>query len=245
MSATPSTPTPAGDDRNLVAVDPLLAVTFEDKMQLFWKKNQTAFYALCGLILLVMIAKEGWDYMARQKDQEVQKAYVAATTPALLKSFAAAQAGHPLGGIAYLRMADDAYKASKAAEAVGDYEQATKTLQDPPLLARAQLGLALAKVQAGKSAEGLGELKKLADDAGQLKGIRAESAYHLTSLAVESVNAVDAQKYVDQLMQIDASSQWTQRAMSLRASLPIAPAPVSVPAKDAPAAGVDFKVPGK
>lgn len=245
--ATPSTKTPAGDDRNLVAVDPLTAVSFEDKFQLFWKKNQNAVYAVCGLVLLGIVGKEGWEYMARQKELEVEKAYASATTPEQLKAFAAANASHSLGGVAQLRMADDAYKAGKSAEAVAGYDAAAAALSEGPLVARAQLGRALAKIQAGKSSEGVGELKKLVDDANQLKAIRSESAYHLTSLSVDGGNAADAQKYVDQLMQIDATSQWTQRAMSLRASMPATAAPVAAPTpkKDEPSSGVQVKIPGK
>lgn len=244
-SATPSTPTPAGDDRNLVAVDPATAVTFEDKLHVFWKKNRNAVFAVCGLVILGIAGKEGWEYMGRQKQLEIEKAYATATTPEQLKAFAAANASHTLGGIAQLRIADDAYKAGKSADAVAGYDKAVSVLKDGPLAARAQLGRALANLQAGKAAEGTGELKKLVDDANQLKAIRAEGAYHLTSLAVDAGNAADAQKYVEQLMQIDAASQWTQRAMQLRASLPATPAPAAPKAAEPATGGVQVKIPGK
>ena len=93
------------------------------------------------------------------------------------------------------------------------------------------------------------ELKQLADDAKQFKAVRTEAAYHLTSLAVEAKDAVEAQKYVDQLMQIDVSSAWTQRAMAVRATLPASPAPAAAtPAgegKKEESAGVQVKLPGK
>lgn len=254
MSATPSKSNPAGDDRNLVAVDATTAVTFEDKVNLFWKKNRNAVIALCVLVLLAIVGREGWNYLAAQKELEVEKAYAAATTPEQLKSFAAAHADHSLGGIAQLQMADDAYKAGKAADAVTAYDKALVALKDGPLAARAQLGRALAKISAGKAADGSGELKKLADDASQTKTVRAEAAYHLTSLAVEAGNATEAQKYVDLLMQIDPDSQrsWTQRALQRRASLPATPAPAAAAApaadakkSDAAAPAVELKVPGK
>ncbi|MSU51529.1 MAG: hypothetical protein EXS37_20975 [Opitutus sp.] len=246
MSATPSTPTPAGDDRNLVAVDPVTALTFEDHLHLFWKKNRNAVFVFCGLVIVAIAGREGWEYMAQQKELEVEKAYAAATTPEQLKSFAAAHSSHTLGGIAQMRMADDAYKAGKSADALTGYDLACTILKEGPLVARAQIGRALAKLQAGKTAEGSGDLRKLVDDANQLKAIRAEGAYHLTSLSVEAGNAADAQKYVEQLMQIDAASQWTQRAMSLRASLPTAPAPATDQKKDeASTGGVQLKIPGK
>lgn len=242
--ATPSAPNPAGDDRNLVAVDATIAVTFEDKLQLFWKNNRTAVIAFCGLIVVGILAKGGWDYMARQKEIEVGNAYAAATTPAQLKSFVAAHGGHMLAGIAQLRMADEAYAGGKSADAAALYDKALGALKSGPLAARAKLGRALAKVQAGKAAEATTDLKALADDANQLKAIRSEAAYHLTGLAVEAGNAAEAQKLIDQLGQIDPMGPWSQRAISLRATLPASTAPVA-PKKDDATPSVQVKLPGK
>jgi hypothetical protein len=78
--------------------------------------------------------------------------------------------------------------------------------------------------------------------------VRAEAAFHLASLAVEAKDANEAQRLVDQLMQIDVSSPWTQQAMMLRASLPATPAPAAAPATPAPsgaAPAVEVKLPGK
>jgi len=245
--ATPSAPQPAGDDRKLVAVDEsYIAPSFEDKLNLFWTKNGTAVLVLCGLVVVGILAKGGWDYLQGQKELDIKKAYAAATTSDQLKSFAAAHTEHSLAGVAQLRLADEAYTAGKSADAIAGYEKAAATLKTGPLAARAQLGRALAKVQVGKSAEATTELKQIAADAAQFKGLRAEAAYHLTSLAAEAANAADVQKYSDQLMQLDPSGPWTQRALMLRASLPPAAA-AATPAKSdaAPASDVQIKLPGK
>jgi hypothetical protein len=139
-------------------------------------------------------------------------------------------------------LADEAYTAGKAADALAGYDKVVTILKTGPLVARAQLGRALAKVQAGKGTEAITDLRQLAGDAAQSKGARAEAAYHLTSLAAEAANAADVQKYSDQLMQLDPSGPWTQRALMLRASLPVASA--AAPA-DVPAAGVQITLPGK
>jgi hypothetical protein len=256
--ATPSNPTPAGDDRNLVAVDPTTAVSFEDKMQLFWKKNRTVIFILCAVILLAIVAREGWQYMARQKNMDVEKAYAAATTSDQLRSFAAAHPNHALAGIAQLRLADDAYKAGKSADAIAGYDKAISILKEGPLVSRAQIGRALAKIQSGKAGDGQSDLKKLADDTKELKAVRTEAMYHLTSLAVDAGNATDAQKFVDQLMQLDPSSPWTQRALAIRATIPATAEKPAAAASTAPAAksdtpaakktessGVQVKIPNK
>lgn len=216
-------------------------------MRVFWSKNRNVVFALCAGVVLAIVAKGGWDYYSHQREVGIGQAYATATTPDQLKAFATAHAGHPLAGVAQIRMADEAYKAGKAADAVAGYEKALAILKEGPLAARAKLGRALAQVMAGKTAEATNDLKQLASDSSQFKAVRTEAIYHLTSLAVEAGNATDAQKYVDQLMQIDVSSPWTQRAMSLRATLPAVPAAAAAaePKKDAPATGVQVKLPGK
>ncbi len=234
--ATPSAPQPAGDDRKLVPVDEnYIAPSFEDKLHLFWEKNGKAVLALCAVVLLAIVGKGGWEYLEGQKELDVQKAYAVATTSEQLKSFAAAHAEHALAGVAQLRIADEAYAAGKSADALAGYEKAAAVLKTGPLAARAQLGRALAKVQAGKAADAITDLKQIAGDAAQSKGIRAEAAYHLTGLAAEAGNGADVQKYADQLMQIDASGPWTQRAMMLRATVPAPAAAIVAPAAPTPA----------
>jgi len=167
-----------------------------------------------------------------------------------IRAFAVAHPDQSLGGIAYLRMADDAYMAGKYADAVVNYDNAIRVLKEGPLVARAQLGGALARLQSGKIAEGQGELKRLSESATQLKAVRAEATYHLTSLAVEAADATAAQKYVDQLMQLDPASPWTQRAFAIRATLPATPAaataatPAATEKKDEPK-GVQLNIPGR
>lgn len=246
--ATPSAPQPAGDDRKLVSVDEnYIAPSFEDKLNLFWKKNGTAVLVLCGLVLVGILAKGGWEYLQGQKEEEIQKAYAAATTSEQLKTFAAANSEHALAGIAQLRLADEAYTAGKFADAVTGYDKAFTSLKTGPLASRAQRGRALAKIESGKAAEAIADLKAIAADTTQAKGARAEAAYHLTSYAAETANAADVQKYSDQLMQLDPSGPWTQRALMLRAAVPAAAAATPAPAAAgaAPAGGSPIKLPGK
>ena len=217
--------------------------TFEDKMRGFWASYRKVVLALCALVLLGIVGKGALEYFEEQREEGVRKAYAAATTPDQLKAFAAANASHSLAGVAHLRMADDAYKAGKAADAASGYEKAAGTLKSGPLAARARLGLALSNVLAGKSADGAKVLGQVAADEKEFKAVRAEAIYHLCSLAAEAGQADEVQKRVDDLTKLDVSSPWTQRAMSLRASLP----PAADAKKDAAAApaGVQVKVPGK
>ena len=224
--ASPKDPTPAGDDRHLVAVDDTaLAPSFEEQLQGFWQKNGKILIGFCVVILVGIVAKGAWEYLEAQKEKEVQQEYAAAATPEKLKAFASAHPDHTLAGVAQMRLADDAYAAGKAAEAVAGYESAKTILKSGPLAARAQLGSAMAKIQGGKTSEGEAALKALAADAAQLKGVRSEAYYQLASLASDGGKADDVKKFTDQLMQFDPASPWMQRAMLLRAKLPAEAAP--------------------
>jgi hypothetical protein len=246
--ASPAPNPPAGDDRNLVAAATSPAVTFEDRVRTFWTGNRNVITGLCVGVALAIVAKGGWDYLQGQQETGVVEAYAAADSSDKLKAFVAAHASHSLAGVAQLRLADEAYQAGKAAEAAGLYQQAAATLKGDPLGARARMGRAVAQLAAGQATEASPALKALADDSSQLKAVRAEAAFHLASLSVEAKDANEAQRLVDQLMQIDVSSPWTQQAMMLRASLPATPAPAAGPAAPAPsgaAPAVEVKLPAK
>jgi hypothetical protein len=233
MPANPSPSNPAGDNRNLVAVDEN-ALTFGDKLQAFWERNGKAVIIVCAAIILGVMARGLWQYFANQREIGIEKDYAAATTPEQLKAFAASHSGHTLAAIAQLRMADDAYTAGKFADAATGYDQVLGVLKTGPLAARAQLGRGIARIQSGKTAEGTADLKQIFEDENQLKAMRAEAGYHLASLAAETHNSDEVQKISDRLIQIDPSSLWSQRALSLRARMPV-PAASSMPAAATPA----------
>lgn len=247
-AASPSESQPTGDDRNLVPVSESTALSFEDRINAFWQKNRGLILGACVAVVVALLAKGAWDYFARQKELEVRKAYAAATTSEQLKAFLAANPDHTLGAIAQLRLADEAYTAGKAAEAVAAYDNAVSRLEEGPLVARAKLGRAMAKVQAGQTAEATTELKALAEDANQLTPVRAEATYHLASLAAAAGQTDEVQKLSESLLQIDPSSPWSSRAMALRAAVPAKPAPAATPAAGAAPAEapkVEVKLPEK
>ena len=221
--ATPSAPKNTGDNRTPAAGgETHVALTFEDQLRIYWKKHSGTVTAFVVVALLAIIAKGGWDYFAAQKELDIEKAYAAAGTPEQLKSFAAGHADHVLAGLAQLRLADESYAAGRANDAISGYEAALAAIKSGPLASRARLGLAMAKVLAGKAADGEAALKQLASDSTEAKAARVEAAYQLASLASVAGRPDDVRKYADQVMQIDPASPWMQRALILRAGLPVA-----------------------
>ncbi len=253
MAATPSSdPKSKGDDRNVVPTGDG-AISFEDKVHVFWKENRQLVLGVCVAVALIIVGKGIWNHLQRQKEQGIEQEYAAATTSEQLRAFAASHEGHTLGAIAELRLADEAYAAGKSADAIAGYGKVIAELEEGPLAARARLGQALAKLQAGQTAEGAADLRTVAGDAGELKAVRVEAMYHLASLASANGDAAEVQKLSEQLMQLDPSSPWVQRTMMLRASLPAPAAPAAEAATPAPPGDasqdqgpkIDLKLPGK
>ena len=229
--ATPSAPKPASDDRNIVAVDgKYIAPSLEDRIHMFWDKNSRFVLGALVAVMAAIVIRGVWDYYADQKEIEIEQTYAAASTPEKLKTFIAANPEHALAGVAQLQIADQAYSAGKSSEAITSYSDAAAFLKTGPLASRARLGLAMAQIQAGKFADGEASLKQVLADQKQPKAARAEAAYHLASRAFTQKQGDNVKKFSDQLMQIDPSSAWVQRAMLLRASLPADAAASTVPA---------------
>lgn len=235
--ATPSNLKSTGDDRNLVAADEnYTALTLDDRLRIFWQKNGKSIVALVVLVLLAVLGKGLWDYRAAQKELELERTYGSATTTEQIKAFASGHTGHVLAGIARLRVADEDYAAGRSTEAIYGYEDAASALKTGPLASRARLGLAMAKIQGGKSADGEASLKQLAGNPAEAKNCRVEAAYQLASLASAAGRTEDIKKYTEQIMQIDAMSPWLQRTMMLRgASLNLSPSAAAAPANVTPA----------
>ncbi len=234
MSMTPhsdSTPS-SGDDRNLVSIDAAyIAPTFEDRLRLFWENNSRTVLAACAIVMVGILAKGGYEIFSAQREKSIAADYAAVTSDEQLKLFASSHADHALGGLAELRLADQAYAAGNFTDARSFYVKAAGILKNTTFGQRARLGGAICSVQAGLNTEGEAALKLLTADLAVAKMVRAEAAYHLASLAAASGNSAEAIRYVEQVASIDLEGQWAERATLLRASLPQAIA--AQPAADA------------
>ena len=207
-------------------------VLTEDRLRQIWERYATAIYVLCGLVVAGMLAKGGLDYLNAQKELEIQREYTACTTPDSFKAFAAQHRNHPLGALVELKLADEAFLTGKFAESITSYEKAVADLPAGPFLSRARLGLAVAQVRSGKTAEAEAALRKILDDTAEYKSVRCEAGYDLAEVAVAGGHPAEVQNLATQLMQIDPTSPFAERAFALRSELGAAagPAPaIAVP----------------
>ena len=195
---------------------PVYEPAFETAVQSFWAKNQKGVLILVVVALLAIVGREAWQYYAASREQGVRAEYAkTADQSAKLESFASANAGHALAGVAYLRLADEKFSAGDFKNAASAYQKAAGSLKNEALLARAKLGAAISQINAGDQAAGEAGLKAVSTDASLDKGLRAEATYHLAALAADAGKADEVKKLAEEVSKIDATSSWSQRATML------------------------------
>ncbi|HVU16840.1 MAG TPA: tetratricopeptide repeat protein [Candidatus Didemnitutus sp.] len=196
------------------------AQDFGQQMQGFWAKNRALIIAAAVGILVVAVAREGWDYFNGVREHSIQDAYAqAGDNPDKLTSFAAEYSSHPLAGIAWLRLADLQYLNRDYKSATTSYQRAAGALTDNGLKTRARLGAAMSLLAGGDLAGGEAALKPLTTDESADKLFRAEACYHAATLAKDAGRLDEVRSLTDLISKIDPMSPWAQRAFALRASL--------------------------
>jgi tetratricopeptide (TPR) repeat protein len=195
---------------------PVYQPVFETAVQSFWAKNRQGILILVAVALLAIVGREAWQWMADSREHELRADFAkTGDQPAKLEAFANSHAGHPLAGVAFLRIADDKFTAGDYKAAAAAYQKATASLQNPVLLGRARVGAAISQISGGDTAAGETALKAIGADATLDKGTRAEATYHLAALAADAGKADDVKKLAEEISKIDATSSWAQRATIL------------------------------
>lgn len=239
MSNVPSA-TPPHDPAN--PPPPAGADAFAADVHSFWEKNRSFIFILVAAVLIGLIGREGWQWFQSSREQAVQEEYAKiADRIDQLPKFAEANKGHSLAGVAWLRVADEAYTKGDYKGAAADYAKAAETLENDALKSRAKLGAAMSQLAGGDKAAGEASLKALSADTKSMPAARAEATYHLAVLAKDAGKADEAKKLIEEITKIEAAGLWAQRAFALRAQLD-AGKPAEAAATSAPA--VEFKPKG-
>lgn len=206
----------AGDDRNLVSIEDAMAgADFSDKLWLFWGRNQKAILFTALIVVLVVVGYFGVHYMRAHAHSTMQAAYVQAQSePAGLAAFADEYAGSPLGGVAYLQLADEAYAKSEFSKAAGFYANAKQGLGPTVLLGRALLGEGVSLAREGKSDEARKLLGSLVENTSVLGALRGQAAFDLIVLEISADNADAARAWLKRIGEIPGAEVWMQQAAS-------------------------------
>jgi hypothetical protein len=221
-STPPQTPNPiSGDDRNLVVVDEnYLALTFEDKVRIFWERHGRTVIAALAVLVLFFAARYLFGLYADYRENAVRAAYSEAGDDLdALRSFANDNPGAALAGLALTKIADAAYNKGDYTAAAESYAAAAPLLSADPVGGRVRMGKAISLLKA-KDAGALSEFEKLANDTSLAAPLRGEAAYHLGVIAKEDGRAADATRWLSLAVSADTSGLWAQRANRLLERMP-------------------------
>jgi hypothetical protein len=210
----------------------------EERLKQAWERYGGIVYFVCGVVALGILAKGGWEYLNVQKELGIQKEFSECTTPDSFLSFASRHPGHALAGVAEETVADNFFTSGRYPDALKAYSSAISDLPDGPVRSHARLGQAVSLDMTGKTSEAESDFRQIMDDTTQLKTIRCEAGYHLAGIAVAQGRGADVPKIAEQLMKIDSSSPFAERAFMLRppvVAAAAAPGGLTVPSISAPA----------
>jgi hypothetical protein len=221
QAAANSSPTPGSATSS--GVDSL-----EDQLIALWTGHRQKIMAITALVLVALVVSYVWAYVSERQDAAVSRAFSAAATAPELRSFIAEHSGHPLASLAQLSLAHDLFSEGNYSEAATAYDEAAGNLSAGPFAEAARLGSALSRAAGGQTAAAEAALRQIGDDAQVSVTVRSEALYHQVNLASIAGRMEDVNRLSDQLLQLDPSGAWAQRALLIRADqLPTAAESVS------------------
>lgn len=209
------------DDRKLVAADePFDDASFEDQVIAFWDKHQKTILVLVVAASVLALAFPIAAYVSELRREALQAEYSEARENGSLRAFAESHAKQPLGGMALLNLANDAYEAGDYSSAADDYAAARDAFGDHPARERALVGFAMATLKSGETTEARRLLEAIATDSTLLDTSRGEAAYALAILDWEAGDIEGVRARLNLIDGFEGSGFWKRRADLLRTSIP-------------------------
>lgn len=199
---------------------------FDDPLQDWWQKNGRSL--IMGALIVVIGTALVFAFRAYRDSQEeaLQIAYNDAVAAEALPAFAEENAGHPLGGVAALQAANEAFAEDDWDRALTFYSVATDSLGPNPLAGKARLGVAISQSKLGNNEAAKSVLSALAGDDTEFPAARAEALYFLSLLSLEAGDADAFSRYSTDLAEIDQMGRWSARLTYFEESVPL---PVATP----------------
>ncbi len=203
------------DERNLIDLENSASLSFEDRVNIYWKENQSFLFGCVFILLLIIVGYQSMRIVKEQKEVALQDEYSEADADGALAEFAQTHSEKVLGGFAALKIADEAYADENYEEAAQFYDIAVSVLEEPILAGRARIGQAFAIYYSGNVEEGLARLNAVASDNNLAEAIRAEAAYHLAVEAHTAGHIDEFSSYAEQINNSNFAGQWQQRLLPL------------------------------
>ena len=199
------------DERNLIDVQESEEISIEDRISMYWMENK-GFISSCILVLALFITGfNGMRIYQNHAESKLQIAFAKAIANETIADFAQANSKKDLGGLAALKVADQAYSAKEFEKALNFYSIASDALATNFLAGRSLLGKAFANFYMGNEETALAQLANIAANSDLAEAARAEAAYHLAVEADVADRSEEYDKYIAQIQASPIATQWQQR----------------------------------
>lgn len=216
-------PAPASqDERNLVNVDAAFQeADFDDKLWLWWQENRNSILTTFAILVIGVAGIELVKIFRQQAFENMQKDFLEARASTnTLENFGERHRSQPLGGLALLKVADERFEEGAFMEAERLYGEASESLAETPISARARLGQAVSALENGDVDKARIRLSQLADDPSVLSSFRAEAAFRLGIAALENDDISAANNWLSKAESLDTTESWKTQVEALRRDLP-------------------------
>lgn len=210
--------TKADDDRNLVVVDEDFAnADAEDRLWLFWERNQTVIVRSITSVVVGVLAFLAFYFWKEAQHEALGEAYVACQDETARRAFAAAHPKESLAAIALVEVADELRRKNKLTEAAKTYDEAAAIAaiagESPAIHAigtRAKLFSGLSRQELGQAnAEAI--ITSVAEDNSAPETLKGYAMYVLANLALTRGDNAGAAKWINLMdKRLQATHVWAQ-----------------------------------
>ncbi len=210
--------TKADDDRNLVVVDEDFAnADAEDRLWLFWERNQTVIVRSITSVVAGVLAFLAFYFWKEAQHEALGEAYVACQDETARRAFATAHPKESLAAIALIEVADELRRKNKLTEAAKTYDEAAAIAaiagESPAIHAiatRAKLFSGLSRQELGQAnAEAI--ITSVAEDNSAPETLKGYAMYVLANLALTRGDNAGAAKWINLMdKRLQATHVWAQ-----------------------------------
>lgn len=210
--------TKADADRNLVVVDEDFAnADAEDRLWLFWERNQTVIVRSITSVVVGVLAFLAFYFWKEAQHEALGEAYVACQDETARRAFAAAHPKESLAAIALIEVADELRRKNKLTEAAKTYDEAAAIAaiagESPAIHAiatRAKLFSGLSR-QELKQADAEAIITSVAEDNSAPETLKGYAMYVLANLALTRGDNAGAAKWINLMdKRLQATHVWAQ-----------------------------------
>jgi len=192
----------------------------EERFNEFWRTNETSVFSSIAIGALIVIGAQSWRYVQQRIENNAQQAFLAATTPEELASFAQDNADHSLAGAAYIEIANGEYASGQYKQASEHYALAKDKLTGTVFAERAQLGIAMCEMLSGNTEAGVTDLRAVMDAPDFLEITRSEAAYNLALHYFKVGDFKSLEQIVDIADSFGDSNNYAKAASGMRFRIP-------------------------